>query len=119
MAGRGRGEGGRGFSGYNRGGGGREDVGGDRPGFGGSSRGGGDARILGYGGREVGDRRSGFRGEEGPQGGQEELATRTLVLEGKRFHLDVKENQRGRFLKIAEISADGRYSIFCLRISCW
>merc|ERR1712106_923265 len=25
-----------------------------------------------------------------------------------RFYLDVKENQRGRFIKIAEISADGR-----------
>ena len=29
-------------------------------------------------------------------------------MEGKRFYLDVKENQRGRFIKIAEISADGR-----------
>ena len=112
MAGRGRGGGGRGFGGYNRGGG-REEVG-ERAVFGG-----GDARVLGYGGREeVGDRRPGFRGEEGRQGGQEELATRTLVLEGKRFHLDVKENQRGRFLKIAEISGDGRYSILYLGFSC-
>ena len=31
-----------------------------------------------------------------------------MVLESKRFYLDVKENQRGRFIKIAEISADGR-----------
>merc|ERR1712209_327670 len=30
------------------------------------------------------------------------------VLESKRFYLDVKENQRGRFIKVAEISADGR-----------
>ena len=30
------------------------------------------------------------------------------MLESKRFYLDVKENQRGRFIKIAEISADGR-----------
>ena len=36
------------------------------------------------------------------------MASRTLVLESKRFYLDVKENQRGRFIKIAEISADGR-----------
>ena len=35
-------------------------------------------------------------------------ASRTLVLESKRFYLDVKENSRGRFIKIAEISADGR-----------
>ena len=39
---------------------------------------------------------------------QGDLASRTLVLESKRFYLDVKENQRGRFIKIAEISADGR-----------
>ena len=36
------------------------------------------------------------------------MASRTLVLESKRFYLDVKENQRGRFIKVAEISADGR-----------
>ena len=30
------------------------------------------------------------------------------MLESKRFYLDVKENTRGRFIKIAEISADGR-----------
>lgn len=42
----------------------------------------------------------------GPAGG--DLASRTLVLESKRFYLDVKENTRGRFIKIAEISADGR-----------
>lgn len=39
---------------------------------------------------------------------QGDLASRNLVLESKRFYLDVKENQRGRFIKIAEISADGR-----------
>merc|ERR1712013_264485 len=43
-----------------------------------------------------------------PVGAQGDLASRTLVLESKRFYLDVKENQRGRFIKIAEISADGR-----------
>ena len=49
---------------------------------------------------------------------QGDLASRTLVLESKRFYLDVKENQRGRFIKIAEISADGRkvrLSLFFLR----
>merc|ERR1719151_60471 len=46
------------------------------------------------------------RGGGGPAGG--DLASRTLVLESKRFYLDVKENSRGRFIKIAEISADGR-----------
>lgn len=48
-------------------------------------------------------------GSEGvPLGTQGDLASRNLVLESKRFYLDVKENQRGRFIKIAEISADGR-----------
>ena len=58
---------------------------------------------------------------------QGDLASRNLVLESKRFYLDVKENQRGRFIKIAEISADGRknqvgtcvyfdqYPVFCSR----
>ena len=44
----------------------------------------------------------------GGGGGAGDLASRTLVLESKRFYLDVKENSRGRFIKIAEISADGR-----------
>merc|ERR1712014_39027 len=47
-------------------------------------------------------------GEDVPVGAQGDLASRTLVLESKRFYLDVKENQRGRFIKIAEMSADGR-----------
>ena len=46
--------------------------------------------------------------DEMPLGAQGDLASRTLVLESKRFYLDVKENKRGRFIKIAEISADGR-----------
>merc|ERR1711936_258006 len=46
--------------------------------------------------------------EDLPLGAQGDLASRTLVLESKRFYLDVKENKRGRFIKIAEISADGR-----------
>ena len=37
-----------------------------------------------------------------------DLASRTLVLESKKFHLDVKENARGRFIKMAEISTDGQ-----------
>lgn len=44
----------------------------------------------------------------GRGGGPGDLASRTIVLESKRFYLDVKENTRGRFIKIAEISADGR-----------
>ena len=36
--------------------------------------------------------------------GEEELATRTLHIQSKRFYLDVKQNRRGRFIKIAEVS---------------
>ena len=49
---------------------------------------------------------SGGAGADGKGGG--DLASRTLVLESKRFYLDVKENTRGRFIKMAEISSDGR-----------
>ena len=38
----------------------------------------------------------------------QDLASRTIFLDPKRFYLDVNENQRGRFLKIAEVSPDGR-----------
>ena len=47
-------------------------------------------------------------GNGGGGGGGGDLASRTLVLESKRFYLDVKENARGRFIKMAEISSDGR-----------
>lgn len=62
----------------------------------------GSEEVLG-GGRAGGSGSGGGRG-----GGHGDLASRTLVLESKRFYLDVKENTRGRFLKMAEISADGR-----------
>lgn len=41
---------------------------------------------------------------------EEELATKTLHIQSKRFYLDVKQNRRGRFIKIAEVSAGGRKS---------
>ena len=45
------------------------------------------------------------------------MASRTLVLESKRFYLDVKENQRGRFIKIAEMSTDGRKNQIMMTVS--
>ncbi|CAF1560096.1 unnamed protein product, partial [Rotaria sordida] len=41
---------------------------------------------------------------------EEELASKTLYIQSKRFYLDVKQNRRGRFLKIAEVSSGGRKS---------
>lgn len=61
------------------------------------------------GSEDVGPGRAGSGGAGGEgKGGGGDLASRTLVLESKRFYLDVKENTRGRFIKMAEISSDGR-----------
>ncbi len=40
----------------------------------------------------------------GASAGEEELATKTLHIQSKRFYLDVKQNRRGRFIKIAEVN---------------
>ena len=34
--------------------------------------------------------------------------SRTIFLDPLRFHLEVKENPKGRFLKIADVSPDGK-----------
>ncbi|KAI9575548.1 hypothetical protein GQX74_015579 [Glossina fuscipes] len=33
---------------------------------------------------------------------EQELATKMLQIQSKRFYLDVKQNRRGRFIKVAE-----------------
>ena len=35
--------------------------------------------------------------------GEEELVSKTLQVQSKRFYVDVKQNRRGRFIKIAEV----------------
>jgi len=45
------------------------------------------------------------------------LATKFLKIQSKRYYLDIKENCRGRFLKIAEITADGRRNQIYLALS--
>ena len=40
---------------------------------------------------------------DGGGSGEQELATKTLQIQSKRFYLDVKQNRRGRFIKIAEV----------------
>lgn len=37
----------------------------------------------------------------------QELESKTILIQNKRFYLDVKENNRGRFLKIAEVTPGG------------
>ncbi|KAL2725219.1 transcriptional activator protein Pur-beta-like isoform X11 [Vespula squamosa] len=57
--------------------------------------------------------RSGQQGQQNEQ----ELATKMLQIQSKRFYLDVKQNRRGRFIKVAEIGADGRRSQIYLALS--
>lgn len=42
--------------------------------------------------------------------GEEELASKVLQIQTKRFYLDVKQNRRGRFIKIAEVGTGGKKS---------
>ena len=35
---------------------------------------------------------------------EQELATKTMRIQCKRFYVDVKQNKYGRFIKIAEVS---------------
>lgn len=57
--------------------------------------------------------------ESQEQGGnvEQELATRTLYIQSKRFYLDVKQNRRGRFIKVAEVGAGGKKSRLLLAMS--
>lgn len=34
---------------------------------------------------------------------EQELASKCLQIQSKRFYLDVKQNRRGRFIKVAEV----------------
>lgn len=43
-------------------------------------------------------------GQQGQQS-EQELATKMLQIQSKRFYLDVKQNRRGRFIKVAEVSS--------------
>lgn len=42
-------------------------------------------------------------GQHGQQS-EQELATKMLQIQSKRFYLDVKQNRRGRFIKVAEVN---------------
>lgn len=42
-------------------------------------------------------------GQAGQQS-EQELATKMLQIQSKRFYLDVKQNRRGRFIKVAEVN---------------
>lgn len=42
-----------------------------------------------------------------PQVEEQELASKTLQIRNKRFYLDVKQNDRGRFIKLTEVTPTG------------
>ncbi|XP_068613357.1 transcriptional regulator protein Pur-beta-like, partial [Brachionichthys hirsutus] len=47
----------------------------------------------------------------------QELASKRLDIQNKRFYLDVKQNVKGRFIKIAEVGAGGSKSRLTLSMS--
>ncbi|XP_014815140.1 PREDICTED: transcriptional activator protein Pur-alpha [Calidris pugnax] len=64
---------------------------------------------------------AGGGGGGGPGGGlqheTQELASKRVDIQNKRFYLDVKQNAKGRFLKIAEVGAGGNKSRLTLSMS--
>ncbi|BFZ15900.1 hypothetical protein BsWGS_18939 [Bradybaena similaris] len=70
--------------------------------------------------RESGDEQQQPQAQEASDPGgsaEQELATRTLHIQSKRFYLDVKQNRRGRFIKVAEVGAGGKKSRLLLAMS--
>ena len=61
---------------------------------------------------ENGDDRPRQHGGRRQRGGsdEKELASQQIQIQSKRFYIDVKENQRGRFIKLAEVGVGGRKS---------
>jgi len=56
---------------------------------------------------------------QGPERGrgEDELASRSITIQNKRFYLDVKQNSRGVFIKIAEVLMDGSKSRLALSLT--
>ncbi|KAM8854197.1 transcriptional regulator protein Pur-beta [Synchiropus picturatus] len=63
-----------------------------------------------------GSERGGFQNLQRDQDTQE-LASKRLDIQNKRFYLDVKQNSKGRFIKIAEVGAGGSKSRLTLSLS--
>lgn len=57
-------------------------------------------------------------GQHGQQS-EQELATKMLQIQSKRFYLDVKQNRRGRFIKVAEVGASSSFGdqfTYCVKL---
>ncbi|KAM6035058.1 LOW QUALITY PROTEIN: transcriptional regulator protein Pur-beta [Theristicus caerulescens] len=83
---------------------------------GGSGGGGGFAAGRG-GGAGPGSGAGSGGGGAGPEQETQELASKRLDIQNKRFYLDVKQNAKGRFLKIAEVGAGGSKSRLTLSMA--
>ncbi|XP_031452837.1 transcriptional activator protein Pur-beta, partial [Phasianus colchicus] len=81
---------------------------------GGGGGGGGFAAPRGGGGGGGG---GGPGSGPGPEQETQELASKRLDIQNKRFYLDVKQNAKGRFLKIAEVGAGGSKSRLTLSMA--
>uniref|UniRef100_A0A671ER21 Purine rich element binding protein A n=2 Tax=Rhinolophus ferrumequinum TaxID=59479 RepID=A0A671ER21_RHIFE len=80
----------------------------------------GSGSGSGGGGGGGGGGGSGGGGGGAPGGLQhetQELASKRVDIQNKRFYLDVKQNAKGRFLKIAEVGAGGNKSRLTLSMS--
>lgn len=53
----------------------------------------------------------------GPVPFEKDLTSKMLQIQTKRYYLDVKENKRGKFIKVAEIAGDGRRDQIYLALS--
>ncbi|CAO2640560.1 Transcriptional activator protein Pur-beta [Lemmus lemmus] len=83
----------------------------------GSERGGGGGSSGGPGGFQPAPRGGGGGGGPGGEQETQELASKRLDIQNKRFYLDVKQNAKGRFLKIAEVGAGGSKSRLTLSMA--
>ncbi|XP_072213249.1 transcriptional regulator protein Pur-beta [Excalfactoria chinensis] len=91
------------------------ERGGSGSGSGGGGGGGGFAAPRGGGGGGGGG--GGPGAGAGPEQETQELASKRLDIQNKRFYLDVKQNAKGRFLKIAEVGAGGSKSRLTLSMA--
>ncbi|XP_061586596.1 purine-rich element binding protein Ba [Cololabis saira] len=89
------------------------DSGSERGGSSGGGGGGGGGSGGGSGGGGGGGGFQHYQRESETQ----ELASKRLDIQNKRFYLDVKQNAKGRFIKIAEVGAGGSKSRLTLSMS--
>lgn len=59
---------------------------------------------------ESGDEKQQQGRRRGGNSDEKELASQLVQIQSKRFYIDVKENPRGRFIKLAEVGVGGRKS---------